>query len=368
MPGIPEEILLDPENPAFIFINSDSGQLEDTGEMQNLILLSFLLLLALLANLAAFPVILFRRTRFGNGQFAVLILCLTVSDLLTVLVGILGALIIEAGGMSWGGSGSGCAVYYFITSWLLGLSNYLIVCLVCMVLVKRGSGIIARLQECRLLLLSLLFLTLLPAIPELGIRSIFTDPVLGTQFCIISSQDGVYGLYVVLKFLVRHLLPLVLVIICVLKPRTRIAKRVSLVLVGEPAACECGPSATELNRPHECPKMSVRAARPDLLRGTDPGVKSTIPLLLEDPVRRRYKILLAASFLLSTSVYLLVDSVFHIQSALTQSWGQQDEVTQAELARSHSHESNLATALHFFTFLNQIISPLIFVYAEFCVK
>ena len=29
---------------------------------------------------------------------------------------------------------------------------------------------------------------------------------------------------------------------------SRIAKRVSLVLVGEPGACECGPSGTELDR------------------------------------------------------------------------------------------------------------------------
>jgi hypothetical protein len=33
-----------------------------------------------------------------------------------------------------------------------------------------------------------------------------------------------------------------------------------------------------------------------------------------------------------------------------------------------NHESNLATALHFFTFLQQITSPLIFLYAEFLVK
>ena len=37
----------------------------------------------------------FRKTRFGNGQFAVLILCLTVADLLVVFVGILGALVLE---------------------------------------------------------------------------------------------------------------------------------------------------------------------------------------------------------------------------------------------------------------------------------
>ena len=38
--------------------------------------------------------------------------------------------------MAWIGSSGGCAVYYFITSWLVGLSNYLVVCLVCMILVK----------------------------------------------------------------------------------------------------------------------------------------------------------------------------------------------------------------------------------------
>ena len=41
----------------------------------------------------------------------------------------------QAGDMAWLGSSGGCAVYYFITSWLVGLSNYLVVCLVCMILV-----------------------------------------------------------------------------------------------------------------------------------------------------------------------------------------------------------------------------------------
>ena len=66
---------------------------------QNVAVLSVLLALALLANLSAFPVILFRRTRFGNGQFACLILCLTVSDFLTVSVGLVGALVLEVGHM-----------------------------------------------------------------------------------------------------------------------------------------------------------------------------------------------------------------------------------------------------------------------------
>ena len=43
--------------------------------------------------------------------------------------------------MAWLGSSGGCAVYYFITSWLVGLSNYLVVCLVCMILVRELLGL-----------------------------------------------------------------------------------------------------------------------------------------------------------------------------------------------------------------------------------
>ena len=89
--------------------------------------------------------------------------------------------------MAWLGSSGGCAVYYFITSWLVGLSNSLVVCLVCMILVrklleleeknfspsqvKRAASVLARLHECKYLLLSLVVITVLPAIPELFIRS-----------------------------------------------------------------------------------------------------------------------------------------------------------------------------------------------------
>ena len=45
----------------------------------------------------------------------------------------------QAGDMAWLGSSGGCAVYYFITSWLVGLSNYLVVCLVCMILVSEKN-------------------------------------------------------------------------------------------------------------------------------------------------------------------------------------------------------------------------------------
>merc|ERR1712083_1136705 len=92
---------------------------------QNVAVLSVLLALALITNLSAFPVILFRRTKFGNGQFACLIFCLTVCDLVCVISGLVGGLILEVGDMSWVGTSQGCAVYYFISSWLVGLSNYL---------------------------------------------------------------------------------------------------------------------------------------------------------------------------------------------------------------------------------------------------
>ena len=89
-----------------------------------------------------------RDARFGNGQFACLILCLTITDLVTTVSGLVGGLVLEAGDMTWAGSSPGCAAYYFISSWLLGLSNYLVVCLVCLLLVKRSPGFLARLHVC----------------------------------------------------------------------------------------------------------------------------------------------------------------------------------------------------------------------------
>ena len=84
-----------------------------------------------------------------------------------------------------------------------------------------------------------------------------------------SSRDSLYGLYILAKLLLRHLLPMVLVVLCLLRPRcigssllqpklarTFAAKRISLIFLGEPAVCECGPSGAELGRPHECPKMA----------------------------------------------------------------------------------------------------------------
>ena len=203
------------------------------GDQQNVLALALLLCLALITNLSAAPVILFRRTRFGNGQFACLILCLTVTDLVTTMSGLVGGLVLEVGDMTWAGDSQGCAAYYFISSWLVGLSNYLIVCLVCLLLVKRAPGVLARLQECRLLLLSLVLISLLPALPELAIRT--TVQTGSYSVCIYTTNTATYALYVTFKLILRHILPATLILLCILRPRTVVAKRISLILMGPPA-------------------------------------------------------------------------------------------------------------------------------------
>jgi len=382
MAGIePEEISIT-EN--YLVPPSSLGAMEDDhpslvppsqGYQQNIIVLSILLSVALITNLPAFPVILFRRTRFGNGQFACLIFCLTVCDLVCVISGLVGGLILEVGDMSWVGTSQGCAAYYFISSWLVGLSNYLIVCLVCMVLVKRSSGILSRLQECKLLLLSLIIITLLPAIPELAIRSTISDISQGYSFCILTTHHHSYGLYVAFKLIIRHLLPAICVLLCLLRPRTVVAKRISLIFTGQPAVCECGPSGAVLARPHECPKMT--RSRPDILRDTEvtdmmngmEKTKNTIPAMVEDPVRRTYKRILAVTFISISALYIIVDLSFQIQSAVTYSYltSSTSVLDMEELAES-MHEANLGTTLYILMFIQQIINPAIFLYAEFIVK
>jgi len=345
----------------------------DNGSAQNILVLSILLAVALITNLSAFPVILFRRTRFGNGQFACLIFCLTVCDLVAVVSGLVGGLILELGDMSWVGTSQGCAAYYFISSWLVGLSNYLVVCLVCMVLVKRATGILARLQECKLLLLSLIIITLLPAIPELAIRSTITTQEFSV--CILTTHNHTYSLYVAFKLIIRHLLPGICVLLCILRPRTTVAKRISLIFTGQPAVCECGPSGSVLTTPHECPKMT--RSRPDILRDTETTdmitgmekMKETIPAMVEDPVRRTYKRILAATFITTCVLYIIVDLSFQIQSAVTQSFltSTSSFVDSEELVES-PHEANLGTTLYILMFLQQIVNPLVFLYSEFIVK
>ena len=110
-------------------------------------------------------------------------------------------------------------------------------------------------QECKLLLLSLVILSLLPATPELAIRS--TVMVTSSQsVCILTTSPLTYALYVTFKLSLRHILPAILILLCILRPRTVVAKRISLILMGHPSVCECGPSGAILPTPHECPKMA----------------------------------------------------------------------------------------------------------------
>eukprot|EP00092_Neocalanus_flemingeri_P005067 GFUD01005450.1.p1 GENE.GFUD01005450.1~~GFUD01005450.1.p1 ORF type:complete len:315 (-),score=108.79 GFUD01005450.1:100-1044(-) len=310
----------------------------------------------------AFPVILFRRTRFGNGQFAVLVLCLTLSDLLTVCCGLVGGLVLDVGHMTWPGSSTGCSTYYFLTSWLLGLANYLVAVLIGLVHVKRSTGWLSRLQECRSLLLVLTIVTLLPALPELMVRSTIQ---LGDNLsvCIISASPVSYGLYVTLKLMVLHMLPLLVVLSSILRPQTKVAKRFSTLFLGEGAACECGPGGEEMKIPHECPKIGDT---PDLVISHKEKEKKELLVTMsksktttrvipvrEDPQRKRYKWFLSMVFLICTLLYLVLDLSFQLQSVSVSQW---EEVEQG---------ANLATALLTPTYLKQIINPLLLIYTEF---
>ena len=161
-------------------------------------------------------------------------------------------------------------------------------------------------------------ITLLPALPELAIRSTISDS-LNHSVCILNTDHHSYALYVSLKIVVRHLLPALCVLLSILRPTTVVAKRISLIFTGQPGVCECGPSGSVRTTPHECPKMT--RSRPDILRDTEvtdmitgqaKKDKNSIPALLEDPVRRTYKKFLAISFLVTSFVYILVDLSFQV--------------------------------------------------------
>ena len=88
-----------------------------------------------------------------------MILVLTLTDLVTSMVGVMGSLVIEVGGMVWTpGDSQGCAVYYLISSWLISLSNYMVTCL----------SLPVSLTRSRLMIMTLLVMSLVPAMPELG--------------------------------------------------------------------------------------------------------------------------------------------------------------------------------------------------------
>ena len=95
-------------------------------------------------------------------------------------------------------------------------------------------------QECRLLLLSLTLVSLLPATPELAIRStvslspehsvgsiqprvlryILHESSRMLQVCILTTSPLTYALYVTFKLILRHVLPAILILLCILRPRS----------------------------------------------------------------------------------------------------------------------------------------------------
>jgi len=361
-----------------------SGYLElgDTGEQElqlvssnnplNITILSALLGLGLTTNILTFPIILFRRTRFGNGQFAVLVLVLTLADLATVLAGLVGGLALEVGQMTWAGDTLGCQAYYFLTSWLLGLANYLVAVLLSLLHVKRSTGWKSRLAECRLLLLLLTLTSLLPALPELSLRStVALTPHLSV--CIISASPLLYVSYTAAKLVALHILPSLVIILSLVRPRTTVAKRLSTIFLGGGGTCECGEGGEELHLPHSCPKVGARCLTPDLVTGlstnsskeSSQGVKESLVqrsggrgatkvlTVREDPHRRRYKTLLSIIFLSVTSVYVTLQIALQVHSMRVSEWGD------VQLG------ADLATALLTPTYLKQIINPLLLLYVEF---
>ena len=344
---------------------SDDTQIVGPNSDANIMVLSTLLVLGLTTNLLAFPVIMFRRTKFGNGQFAVLLLCLTVSDLLTVCCGLMGGLVLEVGHMSWAGSTISCSIYYFLTSWVLGLTNYLITALIGLVHVKRSTSWLSRLQECWPLLLVLTVITLLPSLPELVVRStIHLDPT--TSVCIISISSIPYGLYYIFKMVITQIIPIAVVSLSLVKPKTKVAKRFSSIFLGDGATCECGPSGQELSIPHQCPKIGRKpdvvtshkeGDRKETMVTITKGKKSTKCIAVrEDPHRRTYKSALATVFLSCSLLQLMLDLSLQVQSVSVSQW---EEVEQG---------ANLATALLLPTYLKQIINPLILLYTEFLLE
>ena len=139
-------------------------------------------------------------------------------------------------------------------------------------------------------------------------------------------------------------------------------------------------------------------SRPDILRDTETtdmisvmeksdgkhNTASTIPALVEDPVRRVYKRLLAITFLATCSFYILLDLIFQvrrvhyintshslliiqIQSTVTSSYLTSSTLSPGEVVGSR-HEDNMATSLYILLYTQQILNPLIFLYSEFLSK
>ena len=259
--------------------------------------------------------------------------------------------------------------------------------------VKRADSWLSRLAEVRALLLVLTVATLLPALPELLVRSTITlSPEVSV--CIISASSVPYALYVTFKLLVLHILPAVIVLVSILRPQTKVAKRFSSLFLGEGAVYEVGPEGTEVTIPgKDTIVVTGTEDRPDVVTShktdmTKEKGKELMALLKqhtknsnatkrinvrEDPHRRCYKRLISVIYLACTAIYLILDlsyqvdityfpslleisnkmSTFQIQSVTVSQW---DEV---ELG------AGLATALLPATYIKQILNPIVLIYAEF---
>jgi hypothetical protein len=156
-------------------------------------------------------------------------------------------------------------VYHWLSAWLTGLSAYLLVSIVGMVMVKTTTSCLQRLRDCRWLLLALLFTSALYALPELLVRTTadvgLTDDA-GADICLLGARGVEYALYVCFRLTLRHVVPAVLVAAAILRPETKLSKRVSHLFFGHLSApCACGEGGGALSLPHECPNMQTAMLR-----------------------------------------------------------------------------------------------------------
>ena len=147
------------------------------------------------------------------------------------------------------------------------------------------------------LLLSLLLLSLLPATPELAIRSTLTLTGAETveTVCILTTSTITQALYSSLKLLVRHLVPAVLVI----------------------------QAATSSHCPLLGGRLTPPQERPDILQDTSTEimleenrqilVEKPSSFISEDPTRKVYKRAMTIMFLLTNISSFLVDILSQVQ-------------------------------------------------------
>ena len=175
--------------------------------------------------------------------------------------------------------------------------------------------------------------------------------------CIISASPVLYAFYVAVKLCLLHLLPAVVVLVSLLRPQTKVAKRFSSLFLGEDAVCE--PGLRQAERPdlvtsHSSHSSQEREKKKELvmmLKQTKPT--SQMVAVREDPHRRTYKRLMSLLFLSTTLLYLLLDLSYQVQSVSLAQWPEEFQLG-----------ANLATALLPASYVKQIINPVILLYLE----